>query len=44
LFSEVFGKSVTVHIVDTITNGAKECTVEIDGLFVENDIPQEEKM
>lgn len=33
LFSEVFGKSVSVHIVDTITNGAKECTFEIDGIL-----------
>lgn len=29
LFSEVFGKSVSVHIIDTITNGAKQCTFEI---------------
>lgn len=33
LFSEVFGKTVSVHIVDTITNGAKECTFEIDGIL-----------
>ena len=33
LFSEVFGKSVSVHIVDTITNGAKECTFEIEGCW-----------
>lgn len=33
LFSEVFGKSVSVHIVDTITNGAKECTFEIDNIL-----------
>lgn len=33
LFSEVFSKSVSVHIVDTITNGAKECTFEIDGIL-----------
>lgn len=39
LFSEVFGKSVSVHIVDSITNGAKECTFEIDGMFLTNDIP-----
>lgn len=30
LFSGVFGKPVSVKIVDTITNGAKECTFEID--------------
>ena len=30
LFSAVFGKSVSVYIVDTITNGAKECTFEIE--------------
>lgn len=29
LFSEVFGKSVTVRILDTIVNGATECTFEI---------------
>ena len=29
LFSEVFEKNVTVHIVDTIVNGAAECTFEI---------------
>jgi len=29
LFSEVFGKSVTVKILDTIVNGATECTFEI---------------
>ncbi len=33
LFSEVFGKQISVHIVDTITNGAKECTFEINGIF-----------
>lgn len=33
LFSEVFGKSISVHIIDTITNGAKECSFEIDGLL-----------
>lgn len=44
LFSEVFGKSVSVHIVDTITNGAKECTFEIDGLFVGNDISKEKNL
>lgn len=44
MFFEVFGKSVSVHIVDTITNDAKECTFEIDDLFTENDIPQGEKM
>lgn len=32
LFSEVFGKPVSVKTVDTITNGAKECTFEIDCL------------
>lgn len=31
LFSEVFEKNVTVKIVDTITNGAPECTFEISG-------------
>ena len=31
LFSEVFGKDVTVKILDTIVNGAKECTFEISG-------------
>ena len=31
LFSEVFEKNVTVKIVDTITNGAAECTFEISG-------------
>lgn len=39
LFTEVFGKAVSVHIVDTITNGAEECTFEIDGLFVEKNVP-----
>lgn len=29
LFSEVFEKNVTVKIVDTIVNGATECTFEI---------------
>ena len=29
LFSEIFEKNVTVKIVDTIVNGAKECTFEI---------------
>ena len=29
LFSEVFGKNVTVKIIDTIVNGAAECTFEI---------------
>lgn len=29
LFSEVFGKNVTVDIIDTISNGATECTFEI---------------
>lgn len=29
LFSEVFEKKVTVKIVDTIVNGASECTFEI---------------
>ena len=29
LFSEVFEKNVTVKIVDTIVNEAKECTFEI---------------
>ena len=29
LFSEVFEKSVTVTIVDTIVNGAAECVFEI---------------
>ena len=29
LFSEVFGGAVTVKVIDTITNGAKECTFEI---------------
>lgn len=32
LFSEVLGKPVSVKKVDTITNGAKECTFEIDCL------------
>lgn len=32
LFSEVLEKPVSVKIVDTITNGAKECTFEIDYL------------
>lgn len=32
LFSEVLGKPVSVKTVDTITNGAKECTFEIDYL------------
>ena len=27
--SEVFGKSVTVRILDTIVNGATECSFEI---------------
>ena len=31
LFSEVFGKNVTVRIVDTIAGGASECTFEITG-------------
>lgn len=30
LFSGVFGKPVSVKIIDTVTNGAKECTFEID--------------
>ncbi|MDE7223222.1 MAG: hypothetical protein K2O34_05520 [Acetatifactor sp.] len=30
LFSEIFGKPVSVEIVDTITNGAKECTFVIE--------------
>ncbi len=29
LFSEVFEKNVTVKIIDTIVNGAEECTFEI---------------
>lgn len=29
LFSEVFGKNVTVRILDTIVNGATECVFEI---------------
>lgn len=29
LFSEVFEKTVSVNILDTITNGAEECTFEI---------------
>ncbi len=32
LFSQVFEKSVSVKIIDTITNGADECTFEIDYL------------
>lgn len=32
LFSEVFGKPVSVKIINTITNGANECTFEIDFL------------
>ena len=32
LFSEVFGKPVSVKIFNTITNGANECTFEIDCL------------
>ncbi len=32
LFSEVLGKNVNVRIIDTITNGASECTFEIDCL------------
>lgn len=32
LFSEVFGKKVSVKTIGTITNGAKECTFEIDCL------------
>lgn len=31
LFSEVFGKNVHVEIIDTIVNGASECTFEISG-------------
>ena len=31
LFSEVFEKKVNVKIVDTIVNGASECTFEITG-------------
>lgn len=31
LFSEVFEKKVNVEIVDTIVNGASECTFEISG-------------
>ena len=31
LFSEVFEKNVNVEIVDTIVNGASECTFEISG-------------
>lgn len=31
LFSEVFEKEVNVEIVDTIVNGAFECTFEISG-------------
>lgn len=37
LFTEVFGKAVSVNIVDTIVNGARECTFEIDGFCVENE-------
>lgn len=29
LFSEVFEKNVSVKIIDTIVNGADECTFEI---------------
>lgn len=29
LFSAVFGKTVPVKIIDTITNGARECTFKI---------------
>lgn len=32
LFSEVFGKPVSVKIINTITNGANECTFEINFL------------
>lgn len=32
LFSQVFEKSVSVKIIDTITNGADECTFQIDCL------------
>ena len=32
LFSGVFERPVSVKIIDTITNGAKECTFEIDYL------------
>lgn len=32
LFSEVLGKPVSVKIINTITNGANECTFEIDCL------------
>ena len=31
LFSAVFGKDVTVKVIDTIVNGASECTFEITG-------------
>lgn len=31
LFSEVFEKDVEVQIIDTIINGANECTFEISG-------------
>ena len=31
LFSEVFEKKVNVEIIDTIVNGASECTFEISG-------------
>lgn len=33
LFSEVFEKNVNVEIVDTIVNGASECTFEISGFW-----------
>ena len=36
LFSEVFEKSVTVTIVDTIVNGAAECVFEISD-YVQTD-------
>lgn len=32
LFSEVFGKPVSVKIINTITNGANECAFKIDCL------------
>lgn len=32
LFSEVSGKPVSVHTIDTIANGAEECTFEIENL------------
>ena len=32
LFSEVFEKPVAVKMINTITNGANECTFEIDCL------------